>query len=131
MGTTWRRRSVAGTELATGLLMLVGVWVGLPARWWPVDVPFTLLGAGSVVAAVGLWRGAAWGVRATRVTLWALLVAGCTVCTTLAWVVAHLFGLYGPVGAGGALLMGTMAALLLPYLVVLPALSLRLLAESE
>jgi hypothetical protein len=131
LGSRWRRRSVAGGQAFLGALLLFGIWVALPARWWPIDVPGTALALGCLAAAFGLWCGTAWGVRVARVTLWAALAAGCVVCTALIWVVAHLFGLYGPVGAGGALLMGVMAALILPYLVLLPALSLRLLGESE
>ena len=44
---------VAVTELILALLLVVGIWVTLPARWWPVD-PF-----GTGIAALHLLAGAA------------------------------------------------------------------------
>jgi hypothetical protein len=124
------QRIVAGALWLIAVLALTGIWIGLPARWWPVDGIGTALALASLGGGLGLWLDKPWGMRLARAVLWALLAAGCTTVTALAWVVAHLAGLYGPVGAGGALLMGTMAVLILPYLVALPALSLRLLRES-
>jgi hypothetical protein len=40
---------------------------------------------------------------------------------TLALTASYLSGIYGPVGKGGALILVLVAALALPYLVVLPA----------
>ena len=45
---------LGGADLLVGALLLSGVWVALPARWWPVDVVGTLLGAAFVVTGVGL-----------------------------------------------------------------------------
>jgi hypothetical protein len=58
---------------------------------------------------------------------WIALIVGITLVTVLAWTAAHLVGLYGPVGGGGALLLGAVAVLVLPYLVGLPALLLFIL----
>jgi hypothetical protein len=131
MGEAGRLRWVAGTQAVLAVLITVGIWVALPARWWPVDVPATALALACAASTVGLVRRLAWGRRLAIATSWALLVAGSVTVTALCLTVAHLAGLYGPVGAGGALLMGTMAALLVPYLVVLPALQLAWLRSGE
>ena len=115
---------VASTHLLLAVLMLFGIWVTLPARWLPVDVIGSALAAFGLVSVVGLVLGKRWGSALARVTSWALLSAGCVTVSALALTVAHLSGLYGPVGAGGGLLMGTMAALVLPYLVGIPVLQL-------
>lgn len=107
-----------------------GVWFALPARWLPVDVVGTALAVGCAAAATTLARGLPFADRLSRVVSWSLLVCGGATATSLAWTAAHLAGLYGPVGAGGALLLGAVAALVIPYLVGLPALQLSALRRS-
>ena len=113
------------------LLVLVGIWLGLPARWLWVDVPGTLLGLACAATAAALFARAPWALALARVVLWAELIAGTTLVTLLGTGIGQLAGAYGPVGSGGALLLGTIAALVLPYLVVFPALQLRSLRERE
>lgn len=120
---------VAATHALVGVLLVVGIWGALPARWWPVDVIGTALATTSLAGAVGLLSRRAWGLVLARLASWCLLVGGCVTCTALALSVAHLWGMYGPVGSGGALLLGTVAALILPYLVGIPMLQLRWLAN--
>jgi hypothetical protein len=52
------------------------------------------------------------------------LVVGLTLVTTLALTASWLAGVYGAVGSGGAIILTLVAVLLLPYLVVLPAVKL-------
>ncbi|MGD8858741.1 MAG: hypothetical protein PVI30_01945 [Myxococcales bacterium] len=120
---------VAFSQLGLAALITLGVWAALPARWLPVDVLGSALAALQAAAAVGLMGGQRWARRLSRVAAWTTLGLGATVVTALSLVVSHLAGLYGPVGAGGALLMGAMAALVLPYLVGVPFLQLRALRE--
>ena len=58
-------------------------------------------------------------------------VGGALLCTALAFTSAHISGLYGPVGMGGALLLGAVALLLVPYLVLVPALQLWALLAPD
>jgi hypothetical protein len=125
------RIAIAGAQLLLALLVLGGVWFGLPARWLWVDVPGTALGVGAFAAAVALAKRAGWALGFARRVLWAELILGTLTASLLASAAAQLAGSYGPVGAGGALLLITIAALLLPYLVVFPALQLRWLREPE
>jgi len=122
-------RTIAGAQLLLAVLVLGGVWLLLPARWVWVDLPATGLGVACLVAAFALWRALPWAIRVARVVLWAELVIGSLVCSLLAVSAAQLAGSYGPVGAGGAALLITIAVLCLPYLIVFPALQLRGLGQ--
>ncbi len=111
------------------VMTLVGVWVGLPTRWWWVDAPATLLAAAGVMSCIGLSSRRAW---APRLALWVTRVGlglGCITVTLLAWSASQLVGQYGPVGGGGALLLSAIAALIVPYFVGLPLLQVWLLRE--
>jgi hypothetical protein len=59
-----------------------------------------------------------------RVASTVTLVLGLLLVGTLAVTVSYLRGIYGPVGRGGALILTLVTALVLPYLVVLPAVQL-------
>lgn len=121
---------IASVQLLVALLVLGGVWLGLPARWLWVDLPATLLALACLVAAFALYRGTSWARSFTRSLLWVELVVGTLTVSLLALSAAQLAGSYGPVGAGGALLLVTIAALVVPYLVVFPALQLKWLTEN-
>jgi hypothetical protein len=122
-------RTIAGAQLLLAVIILGGVWLLLPARWPWVDVPATLLGIACLIAAFALWRERAWATRFARIVLWAELVIGSLTCSLLSLSAAQLAGSYGPVGAGGAAILITIAALCLPYLIVFPALQLRSLGR--
>ena len=111
---------LGGADLLVGALLLGGVWVALPARWWPVDVVGTLLGAAFVVTGVGLLVGAPWSERAGVLVGRVALAVGLALVTLLAVTASHLAGLYGPVGRGGALILAVVGLLVVPYLVLLP-----------
>lgn len=119
-GAPW----IAASQLLLAVLVSLGVWVGLPARWLWIDLPLSALALGCVAIGVGLLTHKTWAPRAARVLLWIELAVGTLLVSLLGLSIAQLAGSYGPVGAGGAVLMGTIAALILPYLVILPALLL-------
>jgi hypothetical protein len=127
------RTAIACAQALIGVLLVSGIWLGLPGRWLPVDLLGTLLALGALSAMVVMLSGKG-GPRAltwVRGVLWAELVLGTLTITLLATSMAQLAGSYGPIGGGGALLMGAVFALILPYLVALPALQLRWLRRSE
>jgi hypothetical protein len=121
---------IAAAQLLLALLLLGGIWIALPARWAWVDVPGTLLALAAFASGVALLRRVPWALPLARVVLWAELVIGTLTASLLALAAAQLAGSYGPVGAGGALLLVIIAVLVLPYLVVFPALQLRRLREA-
>ncbi len=125
-----RYRSVAIAQLFLALMLACGIWIALPARYWLVDVPGTALAIVYAASALGLLTKRSWALRLARAVSWVALVLGAVVVSALAMVASQLWGLYGPVGAGGAVLMATVAALLLPYLVGLPVLQLVWLTDE-
>jgi hypothetical protein len=127
------RIAIACGQALVGVLLLCGIWLGLPARWLPVDSFGTLLALGALSAAVILLAlpENARAMRWVKIVMWAELVLGTLTLSLLAMSMAQLAGSYGPVGDGGAVLMGAVFALVSPYLVGLPVLQLRWLHRSE
>jgi hypothetical protein len=117
-------------QLAVASFLLIGIWVALPARYAVVDALGTGVAGLYAVAAVALLSGVRWALSLARVASYVALGLGAVAVTLLAMSAAHLAGLYGPVGSGGALLLGTVALLILPYLVALPAVQLALLRRG-
>ncbi|HLK37799.1 MAG TPA: hypothetical protein VKU41_13655 [Polyangiaceae bacterium] len=122
---TRRAAIVFGTaHLLTGLLVAGGVFFGLPARWAPVDVSAVAVIALEATAGAGLLRATDWAERIARVTCVVALALGLGLVTVLSVTAAWLSGIYGPVGFGGAMVLSLVAALALPYLVVVPVVEL-------
>lgn len=130
-GTQARYRTLAIVDGVVALLFLVALWGALPIRWWPVDVGVTALALGFAGSAVALFRGVPWAVQLARGVALVTMAVGMVVVLALAWTVASLAGLYGPVGGGGAIILAVAAALLVPYLVLLPAWQLSVLAPGR
>jgi hypothetical protein len=107
-------------DLLTAALVGAGIFVALPARWAPVDLAAAALTALEVAAGAGLVAGAAWSERVARAASAVALALGLFVVSVLALTASWLGGVYGPVGAGGAIILTLVAVLALPYLVVLP-----------
>jgi hypothetical protein len=108
-------------DLLTAAVMTAGVFMGLPARWAPVDVAACVLVALKLGSGVSLCARARWAPRLATAAAALALALGVALVTTLALTASWLAGVYGPVGRSGALLLTLVAALALPYLVVLPA----------
>ena len=115
------QRILAAVNLAVAGLVLIGVWAGLPARYAPVDVAGTVIAMLFAAVTVGLVVGPRWGRRVAFLASTALLVVGLCLATSLVMTAAHLVGLYGPVGGGGAALLAAVAVMVTPYLVIFPA----------
>ena len=118
-------------DLVTAAVLVLGVFVGLPSRWAPVDVPAVALIAVDVAAGVGLLAGKPWAARVARGASALSLALGLVLVTTLALTASWLSGVYGPVGMGGAVILALVAALALPYLVVVPVVRLVWLREGR
>jgi hypothetical protein len=116
------------SDLVTATLIGVGVFVALPVRWAPVDAVAGVLAALELASCAALWIRARWAARIASVTATAALGVGLALVTSLAWTASWLSGVYGSVGRGGAIILVLVAALALPYLVVLPVVKLFWLA---
>jgi hypothetical protein len=130
-GSTSGRKWVAAMQLTVAALLMTGIWIALPARYAVVDVLGTGVALLYVSAAAGLLSGARWGQLLARIASYVALGLGALTVTLLSMSAAQLAGLYGPVGSGGALLLGTVALLVLPYLVALPGVQLALLRRGH
>jgi hypothetical protein len=118
-------------NLLTAALLLFGVFVALPARWWPVDTGCAVLVALQLASGAGLVAGASWGRLAARVAAAVALGLGLLVVTLLAVTASWLSGVYGPVGRGGAVVLALVALLAVPYVVVLPLVQLVALKHAK
>ena len=114
-------------HVVTALVVVLGVFAGLPSRWWPVDTAAVVLVALQVAAGAGLLSAAPWGHRAARASCAVALALGLFLVTVLGVTAGWLSGVYGPVGRGGSIVLALVAALALPYLVALPLVELVLL----
>jgi hypothetical protein len=121
---------IGAADLITAALVAYGVFGGLPARWWPVDIAAAGLATLQLASGVGLLAGASWAVRVARAAGVVGLAVGLFVVTVLAVTASWLSSIYGPVGRGGAIVLAFVAALVLPYLVVLPIVQLLCLSPS-
>jgi hypothetical protein len=115
---------IAASDIVTATLISFGVFAGLPARWWPVDVAAAVLATIQVASGIGLLAGTSWALRVARAAGVLALAIGLFTVTVLAVTASWLAGIYGPVGRGGAIVLAFAAALVLPYLVVLPIMQL-------
>jgi hypothetical protein len=111
-------------DLLMAAIVGLGVFVALPARWWPVDVAGAALTGLEVAAGVGLVAGTRWGERAARAASAVALALGLFLVSVLLITASWLSGVYGPVGQGGAIILTLVVVMALPYLVVLPLVEL-------
>jgi hypothetical protein len=115
------RTGFGAANLLSAALVYVGVFQGLPARWWAVDVPAVIVIALFAAAGAGLAGEAVWAPKVAWLASAVSLALGVLLVTTLGITASYLSGIYGPVGRGGSLILALAAALALPYLVALPA----------
>jgi hypothetical protein len=118
----------AGVRIAFGIANLFvavlaygGIFRGLPSRWLPVDlagiVVIALMGASGMALLLNR-RGAAPLARIASVVV---LAIGMVLFAALVLTASWLAGVYGPIGRGGAAIFALVAAMVLPYVIVLPA----------
>jgi hypothetical protein len=118
-------------DLASGAGVLAAVFRGLPARWLPVDVLAAVLAGALVGSGALLLFNHRVARSAARASGMLALAVGLVAFALLAIAASHLSGVYGPVGQAGAMLFLLGAALVLPYLVALPALKLLWLGSRR
>jgi len=118
-------------NVVAALVVVVGVFQGLPARWLPIDLTAAAVVALLGASGAGLILRAKWALRVARAAAFVVLAVGLAFVAALALTASYLSGIYGPVGKGGALILVLVAALALPYLVVLPASQLVWLGRGE
>lgn len=111
-------------NVAVAAFVLVGVFRLLPTRWWVVDLGAVVVGAllgASGAGLLGRWKSAE---RITRAAAAVVLALGLALVMAVVATAGWLSGVYGQVGATGAIIFGLVGALVVPYVVVLPAVEL-------
>ena len=108
-------------NLGVAALVAWGVFRGLPTRWWVVDDGAAIVIALMAASGITLLANHRHAERVTRVAGFVVLALGLAVFAALALTASWLYGVYGPVGKGGAALFTLVALLVFPYVVVLPA----------
>ncbi len=118
-------------SFTSSLVVAGGVFLGLPARWAPVDVTAVIVAL--ACAASGAMMAANRGPkeRVARVVNLAVLALGLVLVIVLAATAGYLSGIYGPVGKGGAGVLVVVALLAVPYLIALPGAQLLYLGPSK
>ncbi len=111
-------------NVVIGALVATCIFRLLPSRWWVVDGGAIVVSALLVASGGALLKNAAIAPRLTRVAGIVVLLLGLAVFAALVLTASWIQGVYGPVGRGGAIIFGLVALMVLPYLVVLPAVEL-------
>ena len=122
-------RSLARTafgiaDVFTAALVVIGVFAGLPARWFPVDLGAAIVATLLAVAGVGLLLGRAWSHLVARIASLVVLAIAAVAIFALATGIAYLRAIHGPIGNGGRVVFTMIIALVAPYVLVLPTLQL-------
>jgi hypothetical protein len=118
-------------SFTSALVIAGGVFLGLPARWAPVDVTAAVMAI--ACAASGAMMAANKGPkeRVARIVNAVVLVVGLGIVIVLAATAGYLSGIYGAVGKGGAGVLVFVALLAIPYLIALPGAQLLYLGPPK
>lgn len=115
------RIAFGATNLGVAALVAWCVFRGLPTRWWVADTGGAIVTLLMAVSGLSLLANHRLGETVTRIAAGVVLAHGLALFAALTLTASWLYGVYGPVGKGGAALFTLVALLVLPYLVVLPA----------
>lgn len=118
------RRARIGFGVANvivALAVLGGVFKLLPTRWWVVDGGALIVGGLFLASGFTLLRSMPPAEKLTRWAALVVLVLGMALVTVLFATAGWISGVYGTVGSGGAVIFALVGALVLPYVIVLPA----------
>jgi hypothetical protein len=132
---TWHRPSPSSLGIAIGNLLLaativLGVFLGLPVRYWVVDGGALGIALLLLTSSLALARNAPWQVRVARVAAWVVLALGLLLTAALVVGAACVRGVSGELGVRGTAILLVALALEVPYLVVYPAATLRWLGRE-
>ena len=118
------RKGFGIANVAVAIFVTVGTFRFLPTRWWVVDLGVVVVAALLGASGVTLLANAGIAERLTRVAARVVLALGLSLFAALAITASWISGVYAQVGTTGAIIFGLVAALVLPYVVVLPAVEL-------
>jgi hypothetical protein len=107
-------------NVASAAILGVGVFGGLPDRYWLVDGAACVLVVLLGLSGVGLVLRASWSARCAKIAAATSLALGLALVSVLAVTASYLAGIYGPIGRGGSIIFLLVLALSIPYLVAIP-----------
>lgn len=120
-----RIRIAFGVANATvALVLLVGVFGVVRPRFWGLDVPAAVISLVELVSAGAVLTQRPWALRALRLAAWVSFSLGLALVAVVVLSMAFLRSIHGDYGAAALAVSGLVVALLVPYVVVLPALQL-------
>jgi protein-S-isoprenylcysteine O-methyltransferase Ste14 len=108
----------------TATVLIVGVFGVIQPRYWALDVPAFVIASASLSSSVALLTNRSWARRALAVAAWVSFVLGLLVVSLVVLSMAFLRGIHGDYGVAALAVSGLIVLLLVPYLLVLPALEL-------
>jgi hypothetical protein len=108
-------------NLFVAVLAYGGIFHGLPSRWLPVDLAGVVVVATMAASGLALLFNRRGAFRLAKIASLAVLVIGMILFAALVLTASWLAGVYGPIGRGGAAIFALVAAMVLPYTIVLPA----------
>lgn len=111
-------------NVAVAIFVAVGVFRLLPTRWWVVDSGAVVVATLLAASGLALLRRHRLAEPLTRIAAMIVLALGLVVFAAIALTASWISGVYSQVGKSGAIIFGLVAALVLPYVVVLPAATL-------
>lgn len=120
MQMRWRLFFGSIDVVSAGLTAVV-VRFGLHVRVWPVDLVSFLVVGSFLASGIALMADTKYADTIARIACSFVLLVGLTLVLALVATAAWLEGVFGPVGKAGAAVYGISAALVLPYVVLIPA----------
>ena len=108
-------------NLGVAALVAWCVFRGLPTRWWVADTGGAIVVTLMALSGAALLANHRLAEKVTRLAAGVVLAHGLALFAALALTASWLYGVYGPVGKGGAALFALVGLLVFPYLIVLPA----------
>jgi hypothetical protein len=124
------RLTFGSSNLVVALILLGGVFVVVQPRFWGFDVPLALIALLQLSSGAALLLRSPWAARALRVSAWVSLALGLLVISLIVLSMVFLRGILGDYGVAAIAVSGLIVALLVPYLLVLPALELLWLKRA-
>ena len=118
-------------DALTALVLLVGLYVLIEPRFWALDVPLTAIALLKLVSAGALLARLPWALGALSVSAWVSFVLGLLVLSLIVLSMTFFRSIHGDYGVAALAVSGLIVALLVPYILVLPALELLWLKRQS
>lgn len=117
-------------NVLTALILSGGLFVVVQPRFWAFDLPVALIALLQWVSGVALLAKLRWATRALGVAAWASFGLGLLVISLVVLSMVFLRGILGDYGVAALAVSGLIVALLVPYVLLLPALELLWLKRA-